>query len=71
MTQKQKNIHGNAWRIALIVVILAMAIYGAGNGKTKMYHSCYRNFRETYLSETTKACPFCGYKFVNVESAHK
>lgn len=48
MTQKQKNILGNAWRIALIVVILAMAIYGAVNGKTKMCHSCYRNFRETY-----------------------
>ena len=67
MTQKQIYAIGNAWRIALIVVILAMAVYGAVNDKTKMCHSCYRNFRETYLSDTTKVCPFCGYKFVNAE----
>lgn len=63
MTQKQIYALGNAWRVLLIIVVLAMAIYGCLYGNTKMCHSCARKLRETYLLDTTRICPVCGHDF--------
>lgn len=70
MTQKQIYALGNAWRVLLIIVVLAMAIYGCLYGNTKMCHSCARKLRETYLLDTTRVCPYCGHDFGAAQRAY-
>lgn len=71
MTERQKYRLGNLWRIAIIVIGITLAFVGSIKSKHKMCPQCRRDFRETYLHDTTSVCPRCGYDFNAVLRAYE
>lgn len=71
MTGRVKYMFGNLWRIAIIVIGITLAIVGSIKSKYKMCPQCRRDFRETYLRDTTSVCPRCGHDFGIALRAYK
>lgn len=71
MTDRAKYMLGNLWRIAIIGIGITLTIVGSVKSKYKMCPQCRRDFRETYLRDTTSVCPRCGYDFKAALRAYK